>query len=447
MPFHVALIAAGIKILVTVGYIMLIVPMLVWLERKLIADFQARVGPSRVGPFGLLQSFADGIKLLTKEALQPSEVDKVLYLAAPVIVMIPALAVAAVVPFGAPVKIGQHTHPLVIADLPIGFLFILALTSLSVYGIVLSGWASNNKYSLLGGLRSAAQMVSYELPMGLFVVVGLLIATGMLPFKPGAGTDVFSLSLSRVVDSQDGGFWNWAAFNWRFGFLGFIAMLGFFICGLAETNRAPFDLPEAESELIGGYHTEYGGMKWAMFFLGEYAAMLNVAAVTTTLFLGGWRAPYPDNLFLAPGSIAHALQGVFWFGLKIFLIIVVYIHLRASLPRLRYDRLMAFTWKALLPTALLLVVVIATGLTVLAKEPVPTVLTQSTTPTTATPQSGAPQTAPFPQGMQPPFGLGPGNAPAPGGGSPLGSPLPALPGGAGNAPTNAPAPANAPAPR
>jgi len=449
MPFHVALIAAGIKILVVVGYIMLIVPMLVWLERKLIADFQARVGPSRVGPFGLLQSFADGIKLLSKEALQPSEVDKVLYLAAPVVVMIPALAVAAVVPFGAPVKIGEHTHALAIADLPIGFLFVLALTSLSVYGIVLSGWASNNKYSLLGGLRSAAQMVSYELPMGLFVVVGLLIATGMLPFKAGAGADVFSLSLSKVVDSQDGGIWNWAAFNWRFGFLGFIAMLGFFICGLAETNRAPFDLPEAESELIGGYHTEYGGMKWAMFFLGEYAAMLNVAAVTTTLFLGGWRAPYPDNLFLAPGSILHALQGVFWFGLKIFLIIVVYIHLRASLPRLRYDRLMGFTWKALLPTSMVLLVVIAGGLTAFRAEPVPPVLAQNpTAPPAATPG----QTAPFPAGVQPPFGLG--NTPAPSG---PGSPMPELPGGIlppdlpGAEPGNAPAPAppaggNAPAP-
>lgn len=440
MPFNVALIAALIKILVVVGYIMLIVPMLVWLERKLIADFQSRIGPNRVGPFGLIQCFADGIKLVLKENLIPSEVDRLLYLAAPVIVMIPALCVAAVVPFGGPVTINGRTHQLVIADLPVGLLFVLALTSLSVYGIVLSGWSSNNKYSLLGGLRSAAQMVSYELPMGLSVIGGLLIASGMIPFTAGQGRDVFSLSLSQVADSQAGGFWNWAALNWRFGFVGFILLIIFYICGLAETNRAPFDLPEAETELIGGYHTEYGGLRWAMFFLGEYAAMLNVSAVATTLFLGGWHAPYPDNLFLPVNSIPYALQGIFWFGAKVFLIIAIYIWLRASLPRLRYDQLMRFTWKGLLPTTLGIVLALAAGLTLLRREKAPPVLAQSpsTGPALNMPAvpGGAPAfpTAPMPGGVAPPFGVAPEGS-TPGGTSP----------GSGSTPAPAPATPN-PAP-
>lgn len=441
MPFQVALIGALAKILVVIGYIMLIVPMIVWLERKLIADFQARIGPNRVGPFGLLQSFADGIKLVLKEALTPSDVDRLLYFAAPVVVMIPALCVAAVVPFGPPVEILGHTHKLVIADLPVGFLFILALTSLSVYGIVLSGWASNNKYSLLGGLRSAAQMVSYELPMGFCVIAGLLIASAMLPFQtgPNATGDAFSLSLSQVTDAQNGHLFNWTAFNFRYFFLGFVAMVAFYICGLAETNRAPFDLPEAETELIGGYHTEYGGLKWAMFFLGEYAAMLNVSAVTTVLFLGGWHAPYPDNLFLAPGSILYALQGIFWFGLKVFIIIAFYIHLRASLPRLRYDRLMEFSWKRLLPVTLGMVFFLAAQITIMRPVKVPDVLAQTNTFPTVGPGGAFPSST-LPPGVQPPFGVGgpsgPGGLPGGPGGLPGGLDMmpPAPPSGAPPAP-------------
>jgi len=403
MPFLVALIAALLKIAVAVGTIMLVVPMIVWLERKVIADFQARIGPSRVGPFGLLQSFADGLKLLSKEALMPTEVDKLLYFAAPVVVMIPALTVAAVVPFGGDVQIGQYVHHLVISDIPVAFLFVLALTSLSVYGIVLAGWSSNNKYSLLGGLRSSAQMVSYELPMGLSIVAGLMIASAM------SNQDFFSLSLRQVVELQDGGFWNWIAFNPKFLiFPGFLAMLTFYICGIAETNRAPFDLAEAETELIGGYHTEYGGMKWAMFFLGEYAAMLNVSSVAISLFLGGWHAPYPDTLLFPRNSIPYALHGILWFCLKTYTIMYIYIWLRATLPRLRYDQLMSFTWKRLLPFTLANVLVIATIISVMYPRPAPALLT------------AAPQVTPIPVP-----GAGPGG-------------MPGMPGGPGGMPGGAP---------
>jgi hypothetical protein len=289
-------------------------------------------------------------------------------------------------------------------------------------------------------------MVSYELPMGLSVIGGLLIATGMVSFKPTGGGDIFSLSLSQVADSQAGGIWNWAAFNPRFGFIGLILLIIFYICGLAETNRAPFDLPEAETELIGGYHTEYGGLRWAMFFLGEYAAMLNVSAVATTLFLGGWHAPWPDALpFIPVNSPLYALQGIFWFGLKVFIIIAIYIWLRASLPRLRYDQLMLFTWKGLLPTTLGIVLLIAAGLTAIAQEKPPAALLQSATSGGATSMPAVPggvsqfPTAPMPGGVRPPFGAGgdphamPGGAPPgltmPGGAMPGGG-MPSMPGAA-----------------
>lgn len=411
MPASHAIIAAALKIAIAVGTIMLVVPMLVWLERKYIADMQARIGPNRVGPFGLLQSFADGIKLLMKESIVPSGADKLLYFAAPVVCLIPALAVAAVVPFGGEWTVAGHTHHMVIADIPIGILFILALTSLGVYGIVLAGWSSNNKYSLLGGLRSSAQMVSYELPMGMSVVAGFLIATH------ASEGSLIDLSMRQVVATQDGGFWNWAAFNYKFLFLGFLAATTFLICGVAETNRAPFDLAEAETELIGGYHTEYGGMKWAMFFLGEYAAMLNVASLTITIFFGGWHAPYPEA-FLTPGSLPYMLHGVAWFCLKSFLLMTFYIWLRGTLPRIRYDRLMDFAWKFLVPVTTANVLIVAGILTVFFPQQAPAVLM---------PPANAPN--------------GPaGNAPA--------SNAPAANAPAANAPTaNSPGPAgSAPAP-
>jgi NADH-quinone oxidoreductase subunit H len=344
------IIAALVKMVVVIGVVMLAVPMLVWLERKVVADFQVRIGPNRVGPFGLLQSFADGIKLFFKEDITPTNVDRWMYLMAPIVVMIPALTVSAVIPFGSTLKIGNYVTRLQVTDVPVGVLYLLAVSSLGVYGIVLSGWSSNNKYSLLGGLRSSAQMVSYELPMGLAVVAAIMISS-----RHGAG-----LSLNEIVDAQQGPFWHWN-FLWWF-VPGMLAFLIYSLCGIAETNRAPFDLPEAETELVAGYHTEYSSMKFAMFFLAEYANMLNVSAIATTLFLGGWRAPIPLGL-VEEGSLLAALCSVFWFATKVLIFIVVFMWLRATLPRLRYDQLMRFTWKGLVPLALANIMLIATLIT------------------------------------------------------------------------------------
>jgi len=346
------IIATLIKILVVIGAIMFAVPMLVWLERKVVADFQARIGPNRVGPYGLLQSFYDGIKLLMKEDIHPKNVDLVLYLTAPVVMMLPALTIFAVIPFGNQLTLFGHTTNLVIADLPVGVLYVLAISSLGVYGIVLSGWSSNSKYSLLGGLRASAQMISYELPMGLAVVCAVLIASAR-----GEG----SLSLTRIVAAQSGGLPYWNFLWWIVP--GFVAFVIYLICAIAETNRAPFDLPEAETELVAGYHTEYSSMKFAMFFLAEYANMLNVSAIATTLFLGGWHSPIPWSLPIPAGSILETLGPIFWFVLKLISFMFLYIWLRATLPRLRYDQLMRFTWKGLVPLALANIMLIATLLT------------------------------------------------------------------------------------
>lgn len=402
---QIELLAALVKIAVVVGFIMLAVPMLVWWERKYVADVQARIGPNRVGPFGILQSMADGIKLLFKEDILPAHVDRVLYFLAPIMMMLPALCVAAVIPFGGEITIGNYTTRLVIADLPIGVLYVLALTSVGVYGIVLAGWASNNKYSLLGGLRSTAQMVSYELPMGFAIVAALMISSAK-----GAS----SMSLVSLVEAQRGGFWNWNFLWW--GPVGLLAFFTYWICGIAETNRAPFDLPEAETELVAGYHTEYSGMKFAMFFLAEYANMLNVGALATTLFLGGWHAPIPIEVLPASGIFVYlkALGPVCWFGAKVAFFIWAYYHLRATWPRLRYDQLMRFTWKRLLPAALANVLVVATIVTLRSAKPAP----------------AAPAPAPAPVGR----------APAPAGNAPPAN-APAA-----NAPSPAPLERNAPAP-
>jgi NADH-quinone oxidoreductase subunit H len=355
------IIALVIKLLIVVVAIMLSVPMLVWMERKVVADFQARIGPNRVGPYGLLQSFADGIKLFLKEDITPTNVDKVLFLLAPVVVMLPALSLFAVIPFGPPLVVGGKEYWLQLAvgrhldgtqyDVPVGVLYLLAISSLGVYGIVLSGWSSNSKYSLLGGLRSSAQMVSYELPMGLAVIAAVMIASR------SSGT----LSLASIVNSQSGWFWNWNFLWW--GIPGVLAFVIYLLCGIAETNRAPFDLPEAETELVAGYHTEYSSMKFAMFFLAEYANMINVSAVATTLFLGGWHSPIPLQIF-PQGTVMAALGGIFWFTFKIFLLILFYMWLRATTPRLRYDQLMKFTWKGLVPAALLNIMLVAILLTI-----------------------------------------------------------------------------------
>jgi NADH-quinone oxidoreductase subunit H len=369
MNLTAELVAALIKIVVVVAVMMVSVPMLVWMERKLVADFQARIGPNRVGPFGILQSFADGIKLLCKEDITPSHVDRSLYFLAPVVMMLPALALFAVIPFGSRIDVGGQEVPLVVADIPIGVLYLLAITSLGVYGVVLSGWASNSKYSLLGGLRSSAQMVSYELPMGMAIVAAVLIST-----RDGQG----GLGLQQIVAAQAGGFWRWNAF--AMPPLGLIAAALYYVCGIAETNRAPFDLPEAETELVAGYHTEYSSMKFAMFFLAEYANMVNVSAVLTTLFLGGWHGLFPLGL-AAEGSLLAALSSVFWFAAKVLVVLVVYMWLRATLPRLRYDQLMRFAWKGLLPVALVNILLIAVVLTLFfghaaqtAQNPPPTLM-------------------------------------------------------------------------
>lgn len=321
------LLATLFKICLVVGLLLLAVAYLTWLERKVIGDIQVRFGPSRVGPFGLLQPIADGIKLMFKEDVVPANADRLIFFLAPALSFVPALIVFAVIPFG---------PSFVITDVNVGLLYVFAAASLGVYGIVLAGWASNSKYSLLGGLRSSAQMVSYELGLGLSVL-GVVMMTG-------------SLSLVDIVEAQKGT-WLGVLPRWNIfpQFLGFVIFL---ISSNAELNRAPFDLPEAETELVAGFHTEYSSMKFALFFLAEYANMIAASALATTLFLGGWRGP------LLPPPI--------WFLLKVFGFLFLFIWLRATLPRFRYDQLMGFGWKVLLPLALANVMFTAALILILA---------------------------------------------------------------------------------
>lgn len=294
------------RIAVVFGSVLLTVAYLTWLERKIVADIQVRLGPMRVGYHGLLQPIADGIKLFFKEDIVPTHADRAIYVLAPAIAIVPAFLSFAVIPFG---------PKFFITDINIGLLYIFAVSSLGIYGIVLAGWSSNNKYSFLGGLRSAAQMISYELSLSLSVIGVLMLSR--------------SLSLVDIVKAQEG-FW--------FIFLQPVGFLIFLICGVAETNRAPFDLPEAETELVAGFHVEYSSMKFAMFFMAEYANIITVSAMATTLFLGGWQGPW--------------LPPVLWFLIKVFAFIFLFIWLRATLPRFRYDQLMHFGWKVLLPASL-----------------------------------------------------------------------------------------------
>jgi NADH-quinone oxidoreductase subunit H len=314
------LLATVLKIALVMGLVLLAVAYLTWLERKVIGDMQVRFGPSRVGPFGLLQPIADAIKLMFKEDIIPAHADRVIFLLAPALTLVPALIIFAVIPFG---------PSFVITDVNIGLLYVFAVASLGVYGIVLAGWASNSKYALLGGLRSSAQMVSYELSLALSVI-GVVMWTG-------------SLSLVEIVEGQAGSWYGivprWNIFPQFFGFLIFL------VSSNAELNRAPFDLAEAETELVAGYHTEYSSMKFALFFMAEYANMIAAGALAATLFLGGWQGP-----FLPP---------VIWFLLKVFAFIFLFVWLRATLPRFRYDQLMRFGWKVLLPAALANVMVTA----------------------------------------------------------------------------------------
>ncbi|MDQ2985319.1 MAG: NADH-quinone oxidoreductase subunit NuoH [Armatimonadota bacterium] len=341
-----------LRVAIILGFILAIVPGIIYWERKLLAWFQDRVGPNRVGPFGLLQTIADGIKLFLKEDVNPANVDKFIYVIAPAVALLPAFAIWGTIPWG--------PNPLLtpIADVDIGILYVLAVSSMGVYGVFLAGWASNNKYSLLGGLRSAAQMISYELAMG--VALGcVILATG-------------SLRITEVVKAQHGPLWgsvDWLQ-NW---FIltpyGFVAGVIFFICMVAETNRAPFDLPEAESELIAGFHTEYSSMKFAVFFMGEYASIMAFCGLFAAMFLGGW-SPLPLNweylaqqnipvLSAVSGVMGSALLAPVWFIGKLALGISVFIWIRATLPRLRYDQLMTLGWKYLLPLAAVNFVVVA----------------------------------------------------------------------------------------
>ncbi len=305
----------AIKSAVILGGVLTAFAYVTLLERRLLARFQLRVGPNRVGPFGLLQPLADGIKLIFKENFAPAGADRVVYLVAPLITVIAALFVYAVIPIGPPVRLFGREVTLYVADVNVAILLVLGASSVGVYGIILGGWASDNKYALLGALRSSAQVISYELTLGLAVLGVVLVAN--------------SLSLVDIVRAQSH---VWFIVTQPAAFVLFL------IAGFAETNRAPFDLPEAEQELIAGYQTEYGGMKFAMFYLGEYVGVITMGALTATLFLGGWQGP--------------VLPPVVWFLLKVFAVVFVFVWVRATLPRLRYDQLMGLGWKLLIPVGL-----------------------------------------------------------------------------------------------
>jgi NADH-quinone oxidoreductase subunit H len=325
--------------LIKIALILAIVPgyvaVITLAERKVIAWMQVRLGPMRVGPWGILQMVADPLKLLLKEDIVPERADRWIFTLAPVICLIPAFIVLAVIPIGSSVTIFGRQINLYITDLNIGVLYVLSISSVGVLGIILGGWASNSKYPLLGALRSAAQMVSYEVALG-FTVLGVLMLSG-------------SLSLVKIVEAQKtAGYW--------YVFLQPVAFILFFICGVAETNRAPFDLPEAESELVAGFHTEYSGFRFSLFFLAEYANMLTVAAMAVTLFWGGWLRPFPNVAALA---FLDVIPGVLWFIAKVIVFLYFYLWFRASWPRYRYDQLMKLGWQYLLPLSMANLIVTA----------------------------------------------------------------------------------------
>ncbi|MEJ7652105.1 MAG: NADH-quinone oxidoreductase subunit NuoH [Chloroflexia bacterium] len=328
------------KIVVLFGGVLTGMAYLTYFERKVLARMQSRIGPNRVGPRGLLQPAADGVKLLTKEAPIPARADKWVFFLAPVMVFVPALLTWSVVPFGDSFELFGRTIVPNIATVNVGVIFMLAMSSVGVYGIVMAGWASNNKYAMIGGLRSTAQVISYEATLGLSLV-GAILMSG-------------SLDLTEIVRSQQGTYFGiiprWHVLPQVLGFSLFL------ISAIAETNRAPFDLPEAESELVAGFHVEYSGFGFAMFFLAEYISMLAVSALASTVYLGGWLGP---NIPFVPEPI----QGVFWFLAKMSIFIFFYFWLRATLPRFRYDHLMTLCWKIMLPLALLNILV--TGIFVL----------------------------------------------------------------------------------
>jgi NADH-quinone oxidoreductase subunit H len=344
--FEIFLLLTIVKIAIVLVITLMAVAYTVLLERKVLGRLQNRWGPSRVGPFGLLQPMVDGLKLFLKEDMMPLAVERPLFVIAPIIALGCALVSIAVVPFGA-VTLVHGVDLFQIANLNIGLLVILGVTSIGVYGVALSGWSSNSKYSLFGSLRSTAQMISYELALGLSLVGVVLRAQ--------------SLSLRDIVNSQAAH----GARSWNvFGGFQFIAFFIYLMAAYAETNRTPFDLAEAESELVAGYHTEYSSMKFAMFFMAEYANMITVSCVATLLFLGGASSPF-GHLFdhVASGPILTALCSIFWFVAKVFSFLLLYIWVRGTLPRFRYDQLMGFGWKFLLPVAMVNILATALALT------------------------------------------------------------------------------------
>ena len=371
-----------IKVVVVFAVLMTVLAYLQWVERKVIAHIQVRPGPYRVGPHGLLQPLADVIKLVTKEDLIPPHVNKPLFILAPFLAITMALLSISVIPFGPKITVAGYDTYMQLTNLNIGVLFVLSVSSMGVYGIALAGWSSNNKYSLLGGLRSSAQMISYELPLSMAIAAPLLISN--------------TLNLRELVDKQAGGIWTWNILHGPFPQI--FSFLIFMIAGFAETNRVPFDLPEAENELVAGFHTEYSSMKFASFFMAEYANMITVSCMATLLFLGGWIAPWPAKygssfvpvaIFAVAGLIAlyHGINSarrrdeltlpvvgviflicaavfllpvvqawllpLFWFCAKTGGILFAFIWIRGTLPRFRYDQLMSFTWKFLFPVAML----------------------------------------------------------------------------------------------
>ncbi|PYO71408.1 MAG: NADH-quinone oxidoreductase subunit NuoH [Gemmatimonadetes bacterium] len=334
------LVSSAIKVFVVFNLIMVGVALLTLLERRVCAWMQDRLGPNRVGPQGILQPAADGLKNFLKEETSPAMADKALFTLAPIVSFVPALLTFGVIPFASPLPTKWGVVPMVVADLPVGFLYILAISSLGVYGIVLAGWSSNNKYALLGGLRASAQMISYEIALGMSTVAVLLLAG--------------NVTLSQVIAQQQQGLWFVIPLT--------LAFIIFFISALAETNRLPFDLPEAEGELIAGYHTEYSSMKFSMFYIAEYSNMVTASALMATLFFGGWDIPLTSWDSTGEPTVVKTLATMAVFGLKTFSFLFTYIWVRWTLPRFRYDQLMALGWKVLLPLALVYITMIAAAI-------------------------------------------------------------------------------------
>ena len=326
--------AALVKIAMVMIVVLLTVAFLTLAERKVLSWMQDRMGPMEVGPYGILQPIADGLKLFFKEDIIPSGANWLLFSLAPILSVVPALIGFAVIPYGPNQEMeifGVTIKPFVITDINIGILYILAFASIGAYGIILGGWASNNKYSLLGGLRAAAQVISYELNIGL-AIIGVIILSG-------------SLSMVKIAEGQAGGFWHW----YLFGGLQIV----YVISAVAETNRLPFDLAEAESELVAGWMTEYSGMRFAFFFMAEYANMILVSCIAAVLFLGGYQSPFPHYIIEYLGFPGMKwVEAVVWFTVKVYFFLFLFFWIRATLPRLRYDQLMRFGWKVLLPLAL-----------------------------------------------------------------------------------------------